>query len=398
VPIGVIALVVRASFVLVQLRWHPFDIAFDAADSATYRRLAASLRTGQYSLDEPTMVYPPGYPVFLAAVYTIGASALVIGLVQCILGALTVVLLASIADQAAGKRAAIATGLIAACYPGIVFWTGYVLTETLFCFLLVVAFWLTLRWFQRPEGWGTAAAVGLAFGAAALTRPIALPFALLLLGAAVGDRSTRRSAGVCLIALVVVLAPWTIRNEIVFNAPIFTSTDSSYVLWRGNHPGVTAGRGGYNNPADYVNLSFPEGTSEAEVASVHRDRALTWMASHPGRVLELVPGKLWNMLRPNHEGSSVANRALTTVSYLPLLLLGTIGLVIFLRGRYRMLIAGYLIYSLVFHGIVFAIIRYRLPLEMLLTVPAGVTVAWCSARFRSRRDEENPGDTVSLVR
>ncbi|MCU1485737.1 MAG: hypothetical protein JWN67_2483 [Actinomycetia bacterium] len=107
VPV-LLALVVRVVFVTVQSRYHVFDIAFDASDSELYRSLAQELlHHGRYAIDgTPTAWVSPGYPMLLAALAVVSTSTVFIGLVQAVLGAITVGFLASTANRIAGNRAA----------------------------------------------------------------------------------------------------------------------------------------------------------------------------------------------------------------------------------------------------------------------------------------------------
>ncbi len=382
---GALALVARVAYVVAQQRGDLLNVYFDAADSGIYRALGESLRSGHYDLaGSPSIAYPPGYPAFLAAMSTLSDSTLAIGIAQALLGAATAVFMACIADRLAGRRAAWATGVIGALYPGIVFWTGYVITETFFCFFLALGLLMTTRTWQQPAI-APAIAAGAAFGVAGLTRSVVLPFAVVLALAGLFDRRFRAGAALGALAMVVVLAPWIVRNLLVVDSPVVTSANSSYVLWRGNHPGVTGGKGGYNNPRDYTNLSFPPGTSDVAMARTYRRAALSWMRSHPGRVLELVPAKLANMLRPTTAGSSTRNKVLTVATYVPLLIAGCWGSVLLLARRRRgaPVIVAYAAYTLIFHSLTFAIVRYRLPLELVMTVTAGVALASLPTSIRS---------------
>jgi hypothetical protein len=102
---------------------------------------------------------------------------------------------------------------------------------------------------DATSSWRTAAAAGALFGLATLTRELALylvPLVLLWMvrpwavgATSVGTRivlSRNRlvGAGALLLATVITIAPWTLRNAIVFRAFVPVSTMGGLNLWQGN--------------------------------------------------------------------------------------------------------------------------------------------------------------------
>src|SRR5699024_1201992 len=86
---------------------------------------------------DPTAYYPPGYPWFLGIVTWVSRPFtdepwLAAGLVQAVLGAASVALVASVAKRLAGPLAALAAALLYALYPNLIFHTGALLGETLY--------------------------------------------------------------------------------------------------------------------------------------------------------------------------------------------------------------------------------------------------------------------------
>lgn len=369
---------VRIVVLVLQMRFGLFDIAFDAADSMLYRALAESLLAdGRYAVDgSPTAYVTPGYPLFLAALFPLSRATWFIGTVQALVSGLAAVAVADVAQRAAGLRAGLLAGLAFALYPHLIFWNGYVLTETLYVALVVVAVWLADRaWTEQRVPLGGMA--GLAFGLAALTRPIILGFALALGAAGLLAARYRRVALVGLAVLGLTMAPWVVRNALTLDAPIVTSSESGYVLWQGNSPGATGGTRGYVDGVDFEPLDLPAGLSGVEADRIYRQRALGWMADNPARVLALAPKKLWNMWRPTYEGSSALNQLVTLSTYPVLLGFGIAGIVLLVRRRDVLgwLVLGFVAYHLVVHGLVTGMIRFRLPVEAVLVIPASVAAA-----------------------
>lgn len=375
----VIALFVRLAFVIAQIELQLFDIAFDATDSSLYRSLAGSLAAGKGFVGadgQPTAFVGIGYPLFLAMLFQVSDSTLFIALVQSWIGSTTVALIAQTGGALGRTKGAWIAGLAAAVYPHLVFWTGYVLTETLYVFLLVAAIAsaiAVLRQGDPTTRFGTLS--GAVFGAAALVRPIALGLGILLVAMGLALRSYRKPALFGLAALTLVMAPWVVRNVTVLGSPVITSTESGYVLWQGNSPDATGGTRGYVDHLDFTPLHLPEEMTEVERDAEYRRGALEWMSDNPEDVAALAPKKLWNMWRPVYEGASLFNILVTSMTYIPLVVLSILGLYRVRRHPIGILLITAVSYHLVVHGLVTGMIRFRLPVEALLLIAvAGLAV------------------------
>lgn len=192
--------------------------------------------------------YPPLYPYFIALVSRAFGSLQAVLVVQAALGALLAPAVAKVGAMAFGRRAALVAGVFAAFHPDLVWFATRFWSETLFVVLL---WWALERTLAADTGGSrrTAAVAGLLWGLAALTRELALylvPLAALWMlrpraGAASDGRSRpwpRPAALVApallLAATLLTIAPWTVRNAIVFRAFIPVSTMGGLNLWQGN--------------------------------------------------------------------------------------------------------------------------------------------------------------------
>jgi 4-amino-4-deoxy-L-arabinose transferase-like glycosyltransferase len=323
----------------------------------------------------------PGYPLLLAAIYAVfGPSTLAVGVVQAGLGGVTAALIAWLAWRLAGSVAGVAAGLLAAFYPHLVFWTGHVLTETPFVLLVIFTLVLLVEGSVRQKTpWFFAA--GLALAAGALTRSvflIYLPVATILVWWLSTGGARWRSAGALLVGAVVLLAPWTIRNAAEIHVLTPVATKSPFVMWQGNSPASTGGTAGYMDVRDFKPLPLPAGTSEAATYNAYSAAVVDYLKQHPLSVLERAPIKFWNMWRPVYADSSVRNWIVTGGSYVVTLALAAIGLWSMARrstARPVAYVYGYLGITFVFHLVVTGMIRFRLPLEAVLLVAAGIGVA-----------------------
>lgn len=387
--VSLLALVVRLCVVIVQHELSIFDISFEGGDGPLYVSIAKHLLdgTGFAGPDGvPTAFVTPGYPIFLAGLFLVSDSILFVGICQSIVGTLGVALLALATDRLAGRAAAVATGIAAALYPHSLLWTTQVMTETLYVSLIAVAVYLLTRLvYEQGNGGWVAIACGAAAAAAALVRPPILGFAVLLVVAGAIRGQWRRRALLGLLGLVIVYSPWVIRNVVQMDALVVTSTESGYVLWQGNSPGATGGTRGYVDLADFHPIEFPESTNEVARDRIYLRRSLEWIAENPGRVIALFPEKLANMWRPSWEGASNLNLAATLLTYPLLLTSGIAGLILLRTNTLVQILIAWLLYQLLLHALVTGMIRFRLPLEMVLMIPAGAGLARLVSLLDKRR-------------
>lgn len=163
----------------------------------------------------PDAVRTPGYPLFLSLFvgHEITLNTVhVILLAQAVLGILTILLVFDLCRRFLPALLALIAALLTALSPHLVTATVYLLTETLFCFLMVLSFWLFAWAAERRRLIGFLLA-GIVLGAAALTRPAVqyfiVPFSLLL----VFWRPARfRIVVVLVLGCALAFLPWAARN------------------------------------------------------------------------------------------------------------------------------------------------------------------------------------------
>jgi uncharacterized membrane protein YbhN (UPF0104 family) len=230
-----------------------------AADSDDYRSIAERIVAGEGFVDKQshtaTAYRPPLYPLLVAAILSFGGGDLAIGAVQAALGAATVALTVLCARRLGLGRASLAAGLLAAVDPLLAYETSLVMTETLATFLAALLLWL---WLGEP-GARRDLALGVAFGLCSLCRPTfwavgVLAVAIWGFGVLRAARSATRSAALVAgraqaapwraslgvaAGVVLVIAPWGIRNAIVMGRPIVTTTHGGYTLLLAHNPEYT---------------------------------------------------------------------------------------------------------------------------------------------------------------
>lgn len=218
----------------------------EANDGKLYSQIAVNLLEQKvFSIDAqppytPTLIRLPGYPLFLAFVYSIfgHGNETAVRVVQAVFDTATCLLAAllawSWADERHRKKAARFAFFLAALCPFTAIYAATILTETLTTFLFVAtALAATLALKKKGNkskiGWWILA--GLLTGFAVLLRPdsglLALGIGLTLVITKLFERRSEDKFSVRLVqaiwqgavfslAFAIVLVPWTIRNEEIF--------------------------------------------------------------------------------------------------------------------------------------------------------------------------------------
>lgn len=158
----------------------------------------------------------PGYPLLIAAaMLATGASSadwyFLLLHAQAFLGAATVAL-AILLGWRHRPSTGLLAGLLLAVWPMHVTFTGVLLSEVLFGFLLAIGTWTSLRAADGRRAMGLAA--GIAWGWSFLVNPVVF-FVPLGFAAWLALRGTRRAAVNLLAAFALLVVPWTIRQATV---------------------------------------------------------------------------------------------------------------------------------------------------------------------------------------
>ncbi len=189
--------------------------------------------------------YPPLYPYLVGLLWRAFRTTHAVLWAQVVLGALLVPAVGRAGALAFGRRVGLLAAAATAFYPELVWYPAHYWGETVFLLLLWWAIERTLVADARTSG-RVAAAAGVLWGLTTLTRELALylvPIAAMwMLRPRLGpDGKLRRRkirdltpAAALMLATVLTVAPWTIRNAIVFRAFVPVSTMGALNLWQGN--------------------------------------------------------------------------------------------------------------------------------------------------------------------
>lgn len=378
---------------------------YDEGDQADYRSLAYDIIGGNgYRAvgGGRTAFRSPGYPLFLAGVIRLGHAVpvdltirTIVGIAQAVVGTVTVIVAGFLGRRLCGPVVGVVAAAVLALWPSLVVMTGVTLTETLFTCLLLIA--IAVAFWSRHPGVVRMRWAGVILGLAVLTRPAAVPVvAVIAVSVWVGrvdGRKARRVCGAFGAGFVVALLPWMFRNILEMGAFIPTDTHGGYALCQSNRPGA-----GPEDPAD----PYCDYRAQSEVANDRRlrNRALRWMATHPGSEAVLIVQRAGVLLREDGdivgelvdpEGPDPAWTASTAESvrrladwfWWALLLPAAFGVAVLCRRqRTRWMAAAYLS-VMALPLLVTAVPRFHQPMAPLLALGVGVTVQ-AAVRFVCR--------------
>jgi 4-amino-4-deoxy-L-arabinose transferase-like glycosyltransferase len=165
----------------------------------------------------PDAVRPPGYPLFLAIFVDRPLTTSMyyeILITQSVLSTITIFLAFTIFQKLLGFWPATLVAFLTALSPHLISLSAYILTETLFAFVLVLAF-SVFFFVERQHTCWNYLLCGLAIGAASLVRPSLQYFIIVLATLPIisfGFREGGRFAAVLLVGAGLISAPWHIRN------------------------------------------------------------------------------------------------------------------------------------------------------------------------------------------
>ena len=183
--------------------------------------------------DANILTYPPGYPLIMAAIFRLfGESETSMRVFQIICDAAGAILLFFIAAELLPVKAAAIAGALAALSPQLAYYSLLLIPDSLAILPILLALFFLIRTVKKGS-FRAALAVGLCIGISCWIRSNALllaPFLALLL-LLILDRSKRwRFSGALVGAAIIVIAPITIRNLIVFHHFIPLSLGTGQML------------------------------------------------------------------------------------------------------------------------------------------------------------------------
>ncbi len=391
-------------------------------DSLTYQTIALNLLHEHCYCLLPhlaTVDRAPLWPFVIAVIYgMLGPHDHMVRLFLSILGSGTCLLVYYFARDLFGSRIGLLAGLLAAVYPFLYIYDGWLYSESLYTFLLL-AFCYSLLLMQRKPRWLVMVISGLLLGLVSLTRPngpAILGLFILWVGVmgwtkAMSWPVALRSAVIVSLVSLVLVAPWIIRNYRVSHNLIGVATGDGKVLI-----------GAYNN--EIANPNFQNGiyfatwfrpeeavptlvqqfpaqcAAPCEVArdGAYKTAALQWIRNNIQTMPKLLGLHALNMWRITSEEADLplnrfphrpSSQFVVTMMVIltPIVFaLAALGLVATWR-RWRDLLFIYfmLLITVAQSVVLYGISRFRAPIEPMLLVLAAGAIWWLMTIVSKRK-------------
>ncbi|MCY2975210.1 MAG: hypothetical protein NTW52_11160 [Planctomycetota bacterium] len=434
---------------------------FRFGDSDTYWVLAEKVSQGlpyEYGGVDSRAFRAPGYPLILAATIFIasglGEQGVVFAarMVGSLLGVLTIALLMVATYQLVSSskprqpfvfRATLVCGILASLYLGAIGMSIFILSEAIFCPLMVLSL---LAWNQAslpgeksPVRWQLLA--GAATGAACLCRPSWLLWPGLLAviclvrwrwpnffsnACSASENSSHDAVSEIVpfskvllslfvfgFAMAAMMSAWWIRNYMVFQSFVPTTLQVGASLYDGLHDGASgASDEGMrftleteqelrefdrrwkekNRASSEVQAlqSEPLVPFEIRLNQVLFSKAISWAVENPyatARLALIKFAKMWTPWPTAKEIGGLSVRIVEAVGYLVIVGLAIVGFMTIYPGlRYPTIIyASPVLYFAVLHTIFVGSVRYRQPAILVLTIVSGIGAAWMLNQIEMKR-------------
>ena len=210
-------------------------------DSGGYQYVADNILSGKaYSFngdDQSGLIRTIGYPMFIAAVRLLGGGDEVwkVAFAQLVLSGALALLVFFYLYRSVGRSIAFLSSLFFIMDPLSIIFSLTILSETLFTFVLFLAFIFIARWAETKYRFYLIMA-GVFLGAACLVRPIGQLFIVIWLGMILlypdgagqlfGKKTILAKINnslAFLIPILLLLTPWIVRNSLLWDCPTISS-------------------------------------------------------------------------------------------------------------------------------------------------------------------------------
>ena len=358
--------------------------------------------------NEPTAHWSFLYTLYLTVIYGLaGPNPVIARLIQAVaVGILmpwlvyrvTTLLFTPVSPAAAhesdfhkGVWIGLAAAGITAVYIYFIYYAATLMTESFYIICILWSFAIVMQ-IQRSEKqtWYLWLLFGLALGLTVLLRQVFLlviPLTFIWLWYAARPKLYYFLVPVGIVILLIL--PWTIRNQIVFDQFVILNTNSGYAFFWGNHPiyGVKfisilpAELGTYASliPSDLLHLN------EAELDSALLKIAIDDIKADPVRYFWLSLSRIppYFEFWPSSQSGLISNvsRVGSFGLFLPFMLFGLVRTFLYkfpsletrLVSPFTLVYLFLIVYTGI-HVLTWTLIRYRLPLDAFLIIFAGLAL------------------------
>jgi 4-amino-4-deoxy-L-arabinose transferase-like glycosyltransferase len=378
---------------------------------------------------KPDALRTPGYPLFISLFVDPKPSAknvLDIMFAQMILSSVTLVIAFYVFQGFLSKFWALAVASLTAISPHLITANSYILTETLFCFILVLTTAIAKLFVERPSIF-RAIGMGICLGGSFLVRPSLAYFPIVLLVFLWIHCGRKRGvfyfAGL-LVGFMLVASPWYIRNLVTLHTLSDQRLKISF-LHHGIYPDFTynGNKASYGFPYRFDPRSdeISQNTTTALMEILHRfqnrpgDHILWYVLKKPIALWSwnLVAGQGDAFVYPvsttpyKDDGLFRLTHRLARTIHWPIVGLAFMGLWIsWFTGlpyvdstpkiQLARFVSALLIYFTLLHMVGAPFPRYAVPLRPLLYAMAMFTLSYCIDKVRNRIRKHSIVSSVQL--
>jgi len=365
----------------------------DAPDTYRYDSIAVNLLSGGgFSTDgvNPRSDTAPLYPLMLALNYLLfGHNLLVVRILQAIIDSITCLLLYAIGIELSNKRMIGILSVTLACFsPTLIGSTSFVLTETLNGFLITAAVLLLMKAVKGNNGLYFLS--GILLGISTLCRPTTLLFPIFLFASLVlSPKKAFQKVGITKkyiilsiiifsFAMGITIIPWTVRNYFAFGRFLPVASGSGANLWIGSY---LPWDGDYNYKDLSAKLKIEYGLSQIDADKRFKEEAIKNIKGHPFRYAVLCVKKLFRFWF-GVPGSKEVLKDLILIKFL-LYAIQSIVVFFFVLGIWflikdwdivKAVPVTMIFYFTIMHSLLFAIPRYRIPIDPLILTIASIGI------------------------
>lgn len=391
-------------------------------DQLSYHNLALRLVNGSgFSFGEPwwplTAANAPTahwsflYTFFLAGVYSLfGSHPVIARLIQAALvGILHPYLAYRLGRQVFSNRVGLLGAAFTAVYAYFIYYAATLMTEPFYITAILAILSLAVDWAVPEKGTQQRGSVisrglsfGVALGVAILLRQLfmlVVPFIFLWIWWAKRKQGTGSAIPGLAVSAAVIIAmilPFTLFNYSRFGRFVLLNTNAGYAFYWGNHP-VYGSRFIPILPEElgtYQSL-VPKEIRRLDEAALDQEllrRGLGFVTADPGRYILLSLSRIpaYFMFWPSSESGLISNlsRVGSFGLLLPLMLYGLLRSLLAKSWSFKSSLVTPLfllyLFMLIYTGIhilTWALIRYRLPVDAILVIFAGLAVVDLYERF-----------------
>ncbi len=381
-------------------------------DSAYYHLMASEISHGNF-VGDSIFFMSPLYPYLMGLIYAIfGSTPLWIVVFQIGLSVGTVYQHYKFTNKLINRRVAAIAALIAALYSPFIFYDSTLLTASLIMFLSSLILNYSHDSLSKDDS-GALWKLGLTIGLSALARPLVLIFYPFLIFAhfQTKRKDWKKRSMTIVLATLVILIPLGIRNLIVGDEFVMTSSSGGMNFYVGNNADATglyweapflSSYEPWNEEEEYrrhASELVEKQLSNREASRYWSNQSLDWMINNPADYLFLLIKKSFYFFNRAEFANNVSYYygkkvspvlSLNPIGFWLICPLGLAGLILLWKHtgwRKSKLLWLWLMAYYVGALAIFNASEYRLPVVLVLLIGASFTISSLIDRFRQAQLE-----------